>query len=331
MSIKPIIGILLGDPSGVGAEIVAKTLTAGFYSDICRPIIIGDVRILNRAFNIIGRKENVQIIADVKEAKWNEGAIPFLDQNDIDTHDAQFSTVNEKCGRSCLQQISIAVDMFKEGSIDGIVFAPLNKAAMLLTGYNCESEHEYIAKLFDCNNPYGEINKVENVWTTRVTSHVPISEVSKHITIEKVLDAIKLAVQAIKKSGIENPRIGVSALNPHCGESGKCGTEEINVIGPAVIQAVKMGIKAFGPISADVLFKKAFDGEFDGIVTMYHDQGQIALKLKGFDYGVTIAGGLPAPIATCAHGTAFDIAGKGLVKTSSFEAAVKTVVDMCNS
>jgi 4-hydroxythreonine-4-phosphate dehydrogenase len=135
--------------------------------------------------------------------------------------------------------------------------------------------------------------------------------------------AVRLANTSLKNSGIEKPRLALAALNPHAGENGQCGREEIDIIAPAIKEAQAMSIDASGPYPSDITFIKAFAGEFDGVVTMYHDQGQIALKLRGFDEGITIAGGLPAPIVTCAHGTAYDIAGKGVVKTSAFENAVK--------
>ena len=331
MNNKPVIAILLGDAAGVGAEIVAKTLANKFYENICYAVIIGDRRIFERALSIIGESVDLQFIMDMHEAKWEDGKTPFLCLNNIDPKDAVFSVVNEKCGKASLEQLEVGTKLFKEGLIDGFVFAPLNKAAMIMAGSNCESEQEYLANLFGHEGSYGEINVVDNVCTTRVSSHIPISKVSEHITFNNVMKAIVFANQALKRAGIGCPRIGVAALNPHCGESGKCGVEEIEVIEPSVKKAAQEGINVIGPISSDVLFVQAFDGKFDGIVTMYHDQGQIALKLRGFDRGVTIVGGLPAPIATCAHGTAFDIAGKGIVKTMPFEAAVKIVLDMCSN
>lgn len=139
-----------------------------------------------------------------------------------------------------------------------------------------------------------------DLWTTRTTSHIPISKVSDSLTVDTIMRAIRLANVSLKNSGIEKPRLALAALNPHCGEGGKCGREEIDVIAPAIEKAREMGIDANGPFPSDILFIKAFNGDFDGVVTMYHDQGQIALKLKGFDQGITIAGGLPAPIVTCA-------------------------------
>lgn len=322
MSNKPILGILLGDAAGVGSEIIAKLAASGFYDEYCRPLVMGDARVFERGAKVCGLKVPLQIIERVREADWS-GALPFLDQKDVEPSQVPFAAISIDSGRSCLNMLKTAVELYKQGEIDGFCFAPLNKQAMIQAGCPFESEHHYMAHLFGHTDPFGEINVLGNLWTTRTTSHIPISKVSQSLTVDTILRAVRLAHVSLKHSGIEKPRLALAALNPHCGEGGKCGREEIDVIAPAIEKAREMGIDAWGPFPSDVLFIKAFAGDFDGVVTMYHDQGQIALKLKGFDQGITIAGGLPAPIVTCAHGTAYDIAGKGIVKTSAFENAVR--------
>ncbi|MEJ5184923.1 MAG: 4-hydroxythreonine-4-phosphate dehydrogenase PdxA, partial [Rectinemataceae bacterium] len=220
------------------------------------------------------------------------------------------------------------VDLFQRKEIHGFCFAPLNKAAMKMAGCPYESEHHYLAHLFGHTGPFGEINVVGNLWTTRTTSHIPIKEVSQNLTPESIGRAIRLADTSLKRAGIVRPRIALAALNPHAGENGLCGREEIDIIAPTIKAARADGIDAYGPYSSDVLFIKAFAGDFDAVVTMYHDQGQIALKLKGFDEGITIAGGLPAPIVTCGHGTAYDIAGKGIARTGALENAIRMTCRM---
>ena len=329
MNEKPVLGILLGDGAGVGPEIVAKLAVSDFFAHYCAPILIGDARILQRAFTIIGSSVPLQIIETVEQADWNKG-LPILDQKDLDPTQVAIGELNVLCGKANLKMLEVAVNLFKEKKIEGFCFAPLNKAGMKDAGCKFESEHHFMADLFGHTEPFGEINVVGELWTTRTTSHIPISEVSKSLSVEKILRAVRLADTSLRTSGIKHPRLALAALNPHAGENGQCGREEIDIIAPAIKEAQKMGIDATGPYPSDITFIKAFRGEFDGVVTMYHDQGQIALKLKGFDEGITIAGGLPAPIVTCAHGTAFDIAGKGIVKTSSFENAVKMASRMAN-
>ena len=324
---KPTLALTLGDAAGIGPELVAKIFADGFLDEICRPVAIGDRRVLE-----LGKKAaGVEFpVLEIGGASGNEsaGSLRLADTADLDPDSirpAEISAVTGKNAGDCLIK---AVDWFKAGLVAGIVFAPLNKAALRLAGFKYESEHELLAELFGVTGPRGEINVLGNLMTSRVTSHIPLGEVSRRLTREGVLDAIRLLDASQRMAKVERPRLGVAALNPHSGENGACGREEIEVIAPAVAEARRLGIDAVGPISADVLFFKAFRGEFDATVTMYHDQGQIALKTKGFEQGVTLAGGMPAPIATPAHGTAFDIAGRNLAKTGAIKNAVRLVAGM---
>lgn len=327
MNTKPILGIILGDAAGVGPEIIAKCAANKFLEEHCRPIILGDVRVLERAAELVGSKLELQVIDTPEEADWEKG-LPVLDQKNLDPDKVPFGSMSVDSGKACLDLLKLAVELYQSKKIEGFCFAPLNKAAMIQAGCKLESEHHYMAQLFGHTEPFGEINVLGDLWTTRTTSHIPISKVSENLSVNSIMRAIRLANTTLQNAGIAKPRLGLAALNPHCGEGGKCGREEIDVIAPAIEEAKKLGIDAKGPFPSDILFIKAFNGDFDGVVTMYHDQGQIALKLKGFDQGITIAGGLPAPIVTCAHGTAYDIAGKGIVKTSAFENAVKMAAKM---
>jgi len=336
MNTKPILAILLGDSAGIGPELVAKSIASGFLMETCRPLIIGDIRILEEAWSEIEHAPgvpdfdaSVYIVSSPSEADWETAnGIPMLDQNDQDPAVVEKAKVSAYCGRAVIDMFELACDLCKAGEIGGIVFAPLNKAAMIAGGCPFNSEHEMLADIFRVTLPDSELNVLDNIMTTRVTSHIPIAKVSENLSIERILHAIELAHKTAVSAGITSSRIGVSALNPHCGEDGNCGREEIDIISPAVKRAQEKGIGASGPYSADILFIRAFKGEFDAVVTMYHDQGQIALKLKGFENGVTVAAGMPYPIATPAHGTAFDIAGKGIAFVTAFENAVKLVAKM---
>lgn len=326
---KPIIAMLLGDGAGVGPEIIASLIGRRFFDDICRPLIIGDKRILDRAFSFTGVKATVKVIEKVEDAEWGEDKdYPMLDRANLSPEEAPLGELTIKCGEANLDMLKFAADLYKEKKIEGFCFGPLNKAGMKKAGCPFESEHHFLAHEFNHTAPFGEINVVGDLWTTRTTSHIPIKDVASSLSVEKILRAITLADVSLKNSGIKEPRLALCALNPHAGEKGLCGREEIEIITPAIEEAKKRGINASGPYPSDITFIKAFRGEFDAVVTMYHDQGQIALKLKGFDQGITIAGGLPCPIVTCAHGTAYDIVGKGIVKTSAFENAVKMCAKM---
>ncbi len=320
----PVLGILLGDAAGIGPEIVAKVAAKGALNANCHPIIIGDLRVMKQGMEIAGVDFPYTVVERIEEASWENG-IPVLDLKDVDPAKVKMGEVSEYCGKAEGQSLLTSIDFFNEGKIDGFVFAPLNKASMKKGGFNYESEHTLFAEYFNWTQPSGEMNVLGNLWTSRVTSHIPISEVSSNISVDNILSAIKLADKTLKRAEVENVRIGVAALNPHAGDYGTCGREEIDIIIPAMEEAGKLGINTFGPYPADIMFIKAFEGEVDAVVTMYHDQGQIAMKLKGFEYAVTVAAGLPAPITTPAHGTAFNIAGKGMAKTTAFENAL----DMC--
>lgn len=330
MSRKPVLGILLGDAAGVGPEMIAKLAANGFLDQNCRPLIMGDLRVLKKAEKINGLNIRTQVISDVSEATWEDG-IPVLDQKNLDPTEIEYGKLSIESGKACLGLLKLGVELFQADKIDGFCFGPLNKQSMIKAGCTKESEHHYLADLFHQTAPFGEINVLGDLWTTRTTSHIPIARVSDQLSVETIMRAITLADTTLKNSGIEKPVLGIAALNPHCGEGGKCGREEIDIITPAIEEAKRMDIDARGPFSSDILFINAFNGEFNGVVTMYHDQGQIALKLKGFDQGITIAGGLPAPIVTCAHGTAYDIAGKGVAKTSAFENAVLMAAKMART
>lgn len=324
---KPILGIVIGDATGVGPEIVAKVAAKGFYQEYCLPIIIGDQRVLRLGMKNAKVDFPYAVFEDVEEVEWSRG-LPVLDQKNLDPAEIKQGELNAYSGKVAGNLLITAIDLFKKGKIDGFTFAPLNKAAMKMGGHNFESEQMLFAHYFNCQEPYGEMNVLGNLWTSRVTSHIPIREVSSKLTKQSILKAIHLADKTLKRVGIENCRIAVAALNPHSGENGTCGREEIDVIIPAIEEASKIGINVTGPYSSDILFYKAFNGDFDVAVTMYHDQGQIAMKLKGFEQGITVAAGFPAPIVTSAHGTAYDIVGKGLAKTTAFENAVKMTARM---
>jgi 4-hydroxythreonine-4-phosphate dehydrogenase len=324
---KPIIGILLGDSAGIGPELIAKTAADGFLQAQCRPVIIGDSRVFEKALRLIGKQANYYCAADAREADWGKG-IPFLDQKDQDPARIETAKVQAQCGRAVLNMIKLSCGLCAQGLIQGVCFAPFNKASQKEAGSTHASELGMFAECLGYTGHYGELNVLHNLMTTRITSHIPLKDVSSRLTEKSILDAITLSYSTLRKAGIESPRIAVAALNPHGGENGRCGKEEIEVIAPAIKKAADIGMPSIGPLPADTIFIKAFAGEFDCVVTMYHDQGQIAIKLKGFEEGISVLGGLPYAIATPDHGTAFDIAGKGIAKTSSFENAVKYVARM---
>lgn len=317
----PIIGMLLGDASGCGPEIVAKLAASGKLSEDCRPILIGDARVFANAQKYTNTKVPVAIIESTGQAEWN-GAIPFLDMKNLDPASFPLGTPNAECGRAVGEGLTKAIQLCLAGDIDGVLYAPIHKQALFMGGYKFDSEAEMFASLMKTTTYYCEINILGDTWTTRVTSHVPLMEVGKLLTKERIVEAIEFGNSMLKSAGYAEPRLAVTALNPHAGENGKCGREEIDIIAPAIAEAAAKGFNVRGPFPADTVFNRAFKGEFDMVVTLYHDQGQIALKTKGFSEGVTVSGGFPIPIVTPAHGTAFGKVAKGTVDTTATERAL---------
>ena len=220
------------------------------------------------------------------------------------------------------------IDLALAGKLDGISFAPLNKGAMHKGGWKFHDEHQMFAALTQHAGFFGEMNVIKEFATFRVTSHVALREAINMITPERITSAVGLADATLRATGLAAPRIAVAALNPHNGENGLFGDEEIRIIRPAVDAARAGGINCVGPVSSDVIFLKALKGEYDGVVMMYHDQGQIATKLLGFNKGVTVTAGLKTVFTTPAHGTAFDIVGQGKADTGALEQALRIATKM---
>jgi 4-hydroxythreonine-4-phosphate dehydrogenase len=213
-------------------------------------------------------------------------------------------------GASVLKVLDLCLAAVSNRNIDAICFAPLNKHAMKQSGMPFEDELHYFADYLGVEGFFCEFNTLGGLWTSRISSHVPFRDVPLHLDKGRIKQASRLIYHSLQTAGIAEPRVAVAALNPHGGDGGVCGREEIDIIAPAVAELNAEGLPVRGPFPADTIFLKARDGEYDAIVTMYHDQGQIAIKLLGFEKGVTVQGGLPVPITTPAHGTAYDIAGQ---------------------
>ncbi len=323
---KPILGILLGDASGIGPEIVAKLCFNNRLKLHCKPVLIGDFRVLNVELKKLRLDFPINVIDDISQANWNSG-IPFLNQKNMDPMNIKLGQIDENSGRATGETFETALKLVKQGDIAGFTFAPYNKAALKYGGYDI---YKLFANYLKVKWPFGEINVLNDIWISKVTSHIPFKDVSKRLNVKNIVGAIKLAHDTMLLGGIVEPQIAVAALNPHGGEDGLYGNEEIEIIGPAVKVAQDEGLNAFGPFPADTLFYNAFKGLYNGITTMYHDQGQIALKVKGFESGVTVVAGLSCPITTPAHGTAFDIVGKGIANTNAMERAIMVAAKMAS-
>ena len=312
---KPRIGLLLGDPCGIGPEVAAKLLARPDTAARAEVLVLGD-----RAVFAAGQR-TAGVALEIPEAP--EPAVPRNPPGDstggpalrhvdfVGREDCPPGTVCAQAGAHVLDLLRRGADLAAAGALDALVFAPLNKQAMAEGGLEQEDELRFLVEHLGCRGHVCELNAIDELWSSRVTSHIPISEVAAAITGPAIEAAAAILHQCLQGSGVAAPRIAISALNPHAGEGGRFGREEIEVIAPAVAAIRARGIDALGPLPADTVFVRAQREGLHGVVSMFHDQCQIAMKLMGFDRGVTVLAGLPFPVATAAHGTAFDIVGQG--------------------
>jgi len=325
---KPTVGVLLGDPCGVGPELVAKLLAEPETRDLANVVVIGDLRVFRMGEAAARLSVPVRVITDVGEVDFASDGAVFLDFPTIDPAEVTPGRATAAGGRSVYATLKEAVRLARAGAIEGFCFAPYNKYALKLGGAATGDEHILFAEELGYDGPRCELNVLDDLWTTRVTSHVPLKDVAAAITGERIVLMTHLANDTLVQAGVAAPRVAVCALNPHAGDGGLFGREEIDVIAPAVKRARAEGIDADGPFPADTIFVKARDGHYDAVVTMYHDQGQIAMKLMGFGRGVTVSGGLPIPITTPASGTAFDIVGQGIAEVEGTRRAFRLLCRM---
>ncbi len=307
----PKVALLLGDPAGIGSELVAKLLAdpAGCQAEIT---LIGNVDELEAGMDIVGIKPAVGDPAP-------RGRLRLIEHRG--SGGWKRATESAASGHYIFETLRIALDLARKGEVDALCFGPLNKTSLHLAGMTHEDELRWFADELGYHGPTSELNVLDELWTSRVTSHVPLHAVAGLLTPEKIATSIELLAGALQAAGKQHPRIAVCGLNPHAGDNGNFGREEIDIIAPGIALAKPDSYTVGGPYPADTVFVRARDGEFDAVVTMYHDQGQIAMKLLGFDRGVTVEGGLPLPITTPAHGTAFNIVGQNKANLGSMRNA----------
>ena len=327
----PLIGLMLGDATGIGPEVAVKVLDAGAAHDVARVVVVGDARVLELGMRDAGVRLPYQSYRRMEDVRWQPDTISVLDLGNIDPASFTRGEASDVSGRLTGDTLKTMIELALAGQLDGICFAPLNKGALHRGGWHYHDEHQMFAKLTNHEGFFGEMNVIPEFATFRVTSHVSLREALTLITPERIESAVRLADATLRALGKNPPRIGVAALNPHCGENGLFGDDEIRIIRPTVDRLRSQGIGAVGPISSDTIFLRAKRGEFDGVVMMYHDQGQIATKLLGFNKGVTVTAGLKTVFATPAHGTAFDIVGQGKADPGALEFALRLAAHLAAS
>ncbi|NML44040.1 4-hydroxythreonine-4-phosphate dehydrogenase PdxA [Ramlibacter sp. G-1-2-2] len=327
---KPVVALTLGDPAGIGPELIARLLARPETCETANVVLVGDPWLWADGQKIAGLQvatDRVESLAAVR-GRSDSSRAAFLPVDTVKPEQVQRSTSAAPGGASVLQVLDRCMDAALAGEVDAICFAPLNKQAMKMGGLAHEDELHHFAEYLGVQGYFCEFNTLDGLWTSRISSHVPLEDVPKYITRERINEAAKLMTRSLQANGVAAPRVAVAGLNPHNGEGGTCGRQEIDVIAPAVRELNEQGFPVSGPFPADTIFLKARDGQLDAIVTMYHDQGQIAIKLLGFSRGVTVQGGMPIPITTPAHGTAYDIAGQGKADVNATFNAFKIATTM---
>ncbi|HVW74114.1 MAG TPA: 4-hydroxythreonine-4-phosphate dehydrogenase PdxA [Rhizomicrobium sp.] len=325
---KPLVAVTFGDASGIGPELVAKLLSRPQASAVARIVLVGDAWVWAQGQRIAGTAIQAPTIRDWREVHDRTDPVLLLDLATMAQSDIQPGQVSAAAGRGARLALTTALDAARRGAVGAICFAPLNKLAMKKGGMAFEDELHFFADYLGVTDYFCEFNTLGTLWTSRISSHIPLADIPKYVTKDRIQAAARLTYRTLRRAGFAEPRIAVAALNPHGGEGGTCGREEIDIIEPAVRELNAEGLPIQGPYPADTIFLKARDGALDSIVTMYHDQGQVAVKLLGFERGVTVQGGLPVPITTPAHGTAFDIAGQGKANAEAMTQALLLAAKM---
>lgn len=339
--VRPILGITMGDPAGVGPEIAVKALAhRGLYT-ACRPVIVGDARVIRDAVSAVGMDFPVHAVDSIAECEFRCGTVDVYDLKNVDMGRLRKGEVSEMAGKAAFESVREVIRLAMASEVGATVTGPLNKEAMNLAGYHF-SGHTEIYAHFTGTRDYAMMLVCGELRVAHVSTHVSLRRACDEVRQDRVFKVIELTDGACRSFGIDRPRIGVAGLNPHAGENGMFGEEEITEIRPAVARAVGAGIRAEGPLSPDSVFSKADGGMYDAVVAMYHDQGHIPLKLKGFHWderqkkwtsvrGVNITLGLPIIRTSVDHGTAFEEAGKGTANEESMVDSIELAAEMAGT
>jgi 4-hydroxythreonine-4-phosphate dehydrogenase len=317
----------MGDAAGIGPELILKAIKDGNLCKKFRPLVIGNRAVMDFYRNLLKIDVHFNTIGEVDEASYTQGVVDLLNVGNIDVSGLRIGKVAPEPGKAAVKYTQVAGKLAMEGIIDAMVSAPLNKESMRLAGYKFEGQTQILGELTG-SAKYGMILILGNIRVMMLTTHMALREACDAVTKEKVLEMIVLSYESLRNFGIEKPKIAVAGLNPHSGDGGLFGSEEVKGSIPAIEAAVKKGINAVGPVPADIVFVKARDGEYDIVLAMYHDQANMAAKLLGFGEVVTVLAGLPIIRTSVGHGTGFDIAGKGIADEKNFKRAIEVAIDL---
>jgi 4-phospho-D-threonate 3-dehydrogenase / 4-phospho-D-erythronate 3-dehydrogenase len=322
---RPLIAITIGDPAGIGPEVVVKALSDKVIYNFCRPLVIGESATIRAAITLTQKPLILHPVEKAPDTIGQFGAVDILDMHNLDWNKVNIGHISADCGRASMEFLDKAMQLALNREVTAMVNAPINKEATLLAGFTGLGHLEYIAAATNTKS-YATMFASGNLRCVHLTTHYALRQACDYVKKDYILARLQLTDTSFHQWGFGKPVIGVAALNPHAGEGGMFGREEIDEIIPAVNVAVSLGIDARGPFPADSIFNRAINGEFDVVLVMYHDQGHIPVKVHGFAKSVSVALGLPFLRTSVDHGTAFDIAGKGIANAESIAEAIKTAV-----
>lgn len=327
---RPLLAITMGDAAGSGPEIVTKALVDLQTRAVCRPVVIGDAATMRAALKVTGVLGEVRAIEKLSEALFRNGIIEVIDLHNIQFDRLTRGQVDPMAGKAAFEYIKLATDLALAGKCDAIVTSAINKEALNKAGYHYDGHTQLLAEL--CGAPDVAMMLVSGqLRITHVTTHVSLRQAIEQVRPERILTVLRLTNESLRQMGIGEPRIAVAGLNPHAGESGLFGDEELKYITPAIEAARRQGIDIVGPFPPDSVFLRTSEGQFDAAIAMYHDQGHIAIKMLGITQGVNITLGLPIIRTSVDHGTVFGKAGKGTADPTSLIQAIKLATVMCRN
>lgn len=318
---KPLIAVPIGDPAGVGPEIVAKSVASEEVFEAADCVIVGDKTIIENAIKIVGVDLTVHVISEAEEGDYRKGILNLIDLGNVDMVKFEFGKVNGMCGKAAYEYIAKCIELANEGKVDAVATTPINKESLRAGGINYIGHTEIFGALTGTEDPLTmfETNGMRVFFLTR---HVSLREMLDMITKDRIIDYVKRCMKALEKLGVTDGTMAIAGLNPHSGEHGLFGWEEVNEIMPAIEELQAEGYQVVGPIGADSVFHQAAQGRYNSVLSLYHDQGHIATKTLDFEKTIAITNGMPILRTSVDHGTAFDIAGKGIVSAVSMIEAI---------
>ncbi len=324
---RPAIAITMGDPCGIGPEVVVKALSDPRVYASCRPLVVGNVYAMQRAVELTGLPLRINESDDPETAGLDDRVVDVLDIRNLDPEDITVGRISPACGKAAMEWVTKAGELALSGAVAGLATAPLNKEAASLAGYQSIGHMELLQELSEAKT-VATMLMAKNLRVVHLSTHRSLRVACDYVKQDRIIDYLQLTHDSFVKWGFESPRIGAAALNPHGSDGGLLGNEEAEEIAPAVQAARERGINVTGPVPADIIFHQAIQGHYDVVLAMFHDQGHIPVKVYGFEESITANLGLPFVRTSVDHGTAFDIAGKGIASEASMLEAVRLAVGL---